>query len=916
MYLPRATYRVQLHKDFNFQQLKEIIPYLDRLGISTIYAAPFFTANPGSMHGYDVLNPLEINPEIGTIDEFKAIGRELKARNMDWLQDIVPNHMALSSNNPWIYDILEKGPHSYYYRFFDINWHYHEEEFFGKLMLPTLGAPLQEVLEAGEIQLKFDTQGFSINYYDHSFPLCMRSYAYLLSQVSELVSKQSEDEVMTKAYFSLAKSVEEFINTLPEEGKKVDGWENYKHKLISLSQKYQAVEEALQSITRDVNSKSVMLSNLLNEQYFRLCHWKITEEKINYRRFFTVNDLICLNMQDQQVFDEYHQLIKRLMDEELIQGLRVDHVDGLLDPTSYLERLRSLVGDDAYIVVEKILEGNELMPAYWPIEGSSGYDYLALSNQVFTNKEGGHALLSQYQKSIADTDYERLVYQNKSFILNKRMYGELDNLFRLMQHLDIIPARDTVKDETKLKEALGHFLIAFPVYRIYDRKLPFSDEALKLLKSTFETAEDHAPELGIYFQRLRDIFNGVDDRDAKSNSDKLYFNMRSQQFTGPLAAKGVEDTTFYQYFPLISHNEVGDTPAHLGMKVEEFHTLIHSRDLRTMNTTATHDTKRGEDTRMRINVVSEIPEVWHTKVDNWRKLNEEFLSKEAGSRLPDKNDEYFLYQTLVGTYPFHISPEADEYPQRLEAYLQKALREAKVHTNWANPNEDYENALLDFAKQIMKNDAFMQDFTSFAKDIALSGAVNSMGQTLLRLTAPGVADTYQGTEYWDLSMVDPDNRRPVNYQEREASFKALEAKWQVQAESLLDELCDDLLHPNIKLFTMYQALNARKQYRPIFDEGKYEAVEVSEAHKNQLLAFRRVTGQGEALVLIPLNTRGLPTKNHLPIGTDCWKDSTLHMGDAQGEWHHLFTNKKMILHEHASVAEILANFPVALLIKD
>lgn len=916
MHLPRATYRVQLHKDFNFQQLKAIIPYLDRLGISTIYAAPFFKATPGSMHGYDVLDPLRINPEIGTLEEFQDISRELKARNMQWLQDIVPNHMAFSSQNPWIFDVLEKGPHSRYYRFFDINWLYPDEKFYGKLMVPTLGGPLESVLDAGEIQLKLADQGFSIQYYDHSFPVSMRTYELLTAQASDLISKQVSDEYIIKEYFSLTKRLNDYIRALPDKEQSVEGWEDCKDALIKLSKQHQAVQEALQSVANHINNDQQKLSSLLEEQYFRLCHWKLTEEKINFRRFFTVNDLICLNMQDQQVFDDYHQFIKYLVDEDLIQGVRVDHVDGLLDPTTYLERLRGLLGDDVYIVVEKILEGEEKMPEFWPIQGSSGYDYLAISNQAFTQKEGGDKLLRHYQKDIEGLAYEKLVYQNKSFILNKRMFGELENLYRLMQKLEIIPYEDTIKDESKLKEALGHFLIAFPVYRIYARDYPFSEEEMELLKNTFEKAQAEVPELEVYFQRLQEIYNGVDDRDSKTNADKLYFCMRSQQFTGPLAAKGVEDTTFYQYFPLISHNEVGDAPAQLGISIEQFHSLVQERNLHSMNTTSTHDTKRGEDARMRINVLSEVPESWHESVDKWRKLNQEFLTKKANARFPDKNDEYFLYQTLLGTYPFHIAAKEDNYAQRLEDYLQKAIREAKVHTNWANPNEAYENAFLNFAKQALESEPFMQDFTSFAKDIALTGAIYSIGQTLLKLTVPGVPDIYQGTEYWDLSMVDPDNRRPVNYAERDKNFSQLEAEWQAQAETLLKELTNDLLNPNLKLFVLYQTLNSRQQYRPIFDEGRYVAVEVSESHKNHLIAFRRVTRQGEALILLPVNIRSLETQNHLPIGKSCWGESTLNLGKAHGEWHHQFTNQKMILNEHATIADILKDFPVALLIKD
>ncbi|WPP50879.1 malto-oligosyltrehalose synthase [Catalinimonas niigatensis] len=915
MYLPRATYRVQLHKDFNFQQLAEVIPYLDRLGISTIYAAPFFKSTPGSMHGYDVLDPLMINPEIGTLDEFRALCKELKARNIGWIQDIVPNHMAFSSDNPWLYDVLEKGPHSPYYRFFDINWLYPEDEFFGKVMVPKLGSPLPEILQAGELRLNYGNQGFYFAYYDHAFPASMRTYVLLTTLASDKLSKHSTGQSFMKDYLSLTKRLDDFIRALPDAEQKVEGWEPLKKELLDLSQKHQQVQDALEEAAEKTSQTPERLEELLDTQFFRLTHWKITEKKINYRRFFTVNDLICLNMQDKRVFNAYHSFIKTLLEEELIQGLRVDHVDGLLDPTTYLEQLRTLAGKDAYIVVEKILEGQEIMPEHWPIEGSSGYDYLAFSNQVLTNEVGSETLLKQYKQFSKHTDYKSLVYRNKSFILQHRMAGELDNLYRLMHDMKIIPYEDTTGDQEKLKEALGHFLVAFPVYRIYANSLPFPEEEMLIVRDTFKAAEQKAPDLNPYFQRLREIFNGVNDKDQDTNLNKLYFTLRSQQFSGPLAAKGVEDTTFYQYFPLISHNEVGDSPEHLGMSAEDFHQRMQGRMKSTMNTTATHDTKRGEDARMRINVLSEIPEAWENKFKAWQDLNQKYLTSEDEQSMPDANDEYFFYQTLIGTFPFHINYEQDDYPQRLEDYLLKAIREAKVHTNWAAPNEKYEKAFTHFARKTLSDQNFLEDFNTFAKDIAQTGAMYSLAQTLLKLTVPGVPDVYQGTEFWDLSMVDPDNRRAVDYPHREQALNQMEVRWQDQPKALLRQLINDVLNPNIKLFTLYQTLTARQQYRPVFDEGEYVPVTVSEGFEQHILAFRRVTPDAEALVVIPLNIRSLETEQEVPIGLKCRKNAELNLENMAGEWHHVFTNQTIKLNANAAVADILAHFPVALLIK-
>lgn len=917
MHLARSSYRLQLHLGFTLSHLKNIIPYLDRLGVSTVYASPIFAAMPGSVHGYDVINPHIINPEIGTLEEFREIARELKARNMQWLQDIVPNHMAFSPQNPWLFDIMEKGPHSAYYRFFDINWLYPEKSFYGKLMVPTLGAPLKKVIENSEISLAFSEHGFYFAYYDHLFPVNIRSYVFLTTQATEVLSKQT-DQAGVKDFISLATRIDNFVRALPDVEKAADGWEPLKNELIQLNERFQPVSEALTAVADKVSQNKQLLEEQLQAQYYHLCHWRITNEKINYRRFFTVNDLICLNMQEKSVFDAYHRFIKQLLDEDLIQGIRVDHIDGLLDPASYVARLRELAGPDTYITVEKILEADEKLPADWPIHGSSGYDFLAQANQLFTNREGGQKLLAYYQQKISNSqDYRELLFDNKRYILEKRMAGDLENLVRLLQDLEILAYEAATPDRQQLKEALGHFLVYFPVYRTYSNHFPFSDKDMHYIGQAFALAEEKHPELASYFQQLRQIFNGVDDKSEAENKHKLYFNLRTQQFTGPLSAKGVEDTTFYQYFPLVSLNEVGDSPEHLGSSLEQFHAQMQERPLTTMNTTATHDTKRGEDARARISVLSEIPDAWAQKVTHWQQLNQKLITRGADERMPDKNDEYLFYQTLIGTYPFHISPSEDDYQQRLLDYLLKSIREAKVHSSWSSPNKTYREAYLSFVEQALNNPEFMKDFKAFARKIAHTAVVCSLAQTLLRVCAPGVPDTYQGTEFWDLSMVDPDNRRPVNFEDRNEALDEMESLWQQQPAALLADLRKDLLNPRIKLFTLYQCLNTRKLYGPLFDQGKYLPVETHMDVDARLLAFRRVSGEDQALVVIPLGTQSLEPKDDLPLGADAWQHSKLLLDQtAAGRWHHVFLNQDIRLGTETYIAELLAEFPVALLIKN
>ncbi|MFP4339940.1 MAG: malto-oligosyltrehalose synthase [Cyclobacteriaceae bacterium] len=917
MHFPRATYRVQLHKDFKFKDLQRIIPYLNKLGISTIYAAPFFEATPGSMHGYDVLNPHRINPEIGTLDEFRKIANDLKALNMQWLQDIVPNHMAFSAENPWLYDIMEKGQHSPYYRFFDIDWLYPEKEFYGRLMIPTLGDPLQEVLAKGELKLRLGEKGFDFTYYDNFFPLNICSYPFLLNTHSDSLPQKTDDQNLITDYLSLAAEVEKFVSELPEAEKATKDWKPLKARLMKMVEQHTVIRELLEEAAESQNQKPERVLRILDQQSYRPVHWKRTETQINYRRFFTVNDLICLNMQEQPVFDEYHRFIKELLDEGLIQGLRVDHIDGLLDPTTYTERLRKLAGDDVYIVVEKILEAEEEMPNFWPIEGSSGYDFLARVNQLLTDRKGEEALLALYQKIAPQyPDYHELVYRNKKFILEERMAGELDNLIRLMEDLSLIPYENVKPDKKKLRAALGHFLIAFPLYRIYANKLPYPDEDMQVIKDTFERIEQQFPELDIYFQNLHLVFNGVDDGSEEENQNKLYFNMRAMQFTGPLAAKGVEDTTFYQYSPLISHNEVGDSPDKLGMRPARFHEQMQIRPMYNMNATGTHDTKRGEDARMRLNLLSEMPGKWAETFKKWQYHNERHFHKSAEVRMPDENDEYFLYQTLIATYPFHRTPQDADYQPRLKDYILKAVKEAKLHTSWAEPNEEYEEATMNFIDHILADEAFMDHFTSFAHDLACKAVVYSLSQTLLKLTVPGLPDVYQGSEFWDLSMVDPDNRRPVNYEKRQEMLAHLEKNWQEDPLEIIAQLKADLIKPDIKMFTLYQGLKLRQQFLPIFARGEYQPLKTGGKAGDKVFAFLRKSGQAAALVLVPLHVQSLLKDEYLPLGENCWGDTYLELPGLSGEWQCIFTRKEYQLADQISVAELLSDFPLCLLTKN
>jgi len=662
MYQPRATYRLQIHADFNLTDVQKQLDYLEQLGISTIYASPILEARIGSTHGYDVINPLKINPEVGTKDVLASISEELRRRGMGWLQDIVPNHMAFSTTNPWIANLLELGPRSPYFTFFDIYWENDRPDNYGKLMMPILGNPLEEIVEEKQLQLSMDSEGFAFRYYEHRLPLAAQSYHKLLTEGSKL-----GDSPKIKAKFlALLAEYEKFFPTDDYRFQPSD-WDQFKNSWQDVFFDEQ-VRIALQPIMDKHNDHPDTLLEFLGDQHFRLAYWKETEKEIYYRRFFTVNDLICLNMQQEKVFSEYHRLIAGLIREKVFQGLRIDHIDGLFDPTKYLSELRDLIGDEAYVVVEKILEGDEEIPSYWPIQGTTGYDFLVRANQLFSSTQPQEKLTDLYhQWNIDGTTYADQVYANKMYILKERMRGELTNLTKLLHSLKLIPDTSNASLQ-ELEEALAHVLVSFPVYRVYDNQLPLSNDSLQILAKIFEKAESKAPHLSAAFTTLRNIFNGVPDKHGETNENTLYFIQRCQQFSGPLAAKGIEDTTFYQYNRLISRNEVGDSPDKLGMTADEFHRWARSRELLTMNSTATHDTKRGEDTRMRINALSEKVDQWAEVSLRWKEQTQEYRQDIGGKSFPTENDIYFLFQTLVGTYPFHTSPLEENYADRLQDY--------------------------------------------------------------------------------------------------------------------------------------------------------------------------------------------------------------------------------------------------------
>jgi len=836
-----------LHKDFNFHQLETTIEYLHELGISTLYLSPVTQAIKGSQHGYDVTDPQQISPEIGTEEDMQRVSALLKKYDMTWVQDIVPNHMAYDSGNSWLYDVLEKGKHSPFYTFFDIE-PYPPALLGDKLMVPFLGNTQTECLQKGEIRLDFTGEKLIFRYFQQQYPVTISSYKWFCT------ARPGCPPSLLKA-----------IDALEQEPGHHGDDPNPAAAFPSVSNPPVLFDEESEAFIRQqvdyFNKHTSLLKELLDSQHYVLAHYHLAASVINYRRFFTVNSLICLRMEDRQVFDTYHRQIRCWYDKGYIQGLRVDHIDGLAAPGQYIQRLRQTFGKDCYIVAEKILAADEPLPSDWPLQGTTGYEFLAAASQLLTDPDGFRQIESFYLEHIVPDmpAYDKLVFERKLHYLLTYMGGELDNLV----HRAGVP--DTDKD--RFSHALAIFMSSFPVYRRY-------------------------VEPGTAMPDITDALAAVPEEDRtllKSALTDAGFLARVMQFTGPLAAKGIEDTVFYNYNPLIARNEVGDSPAVPGLDVAAFHQKMILR-LKTwphsMNAGTTHDTKRGEDSRIRLCWLSSLPEEWIASVTKWRRINRSLIQEEKGKPAPLPNDEYFIYQSLLGGMPPDLVITKD-FRQRFHDMLTKALREAKTATNWDTPDEAYEKKCHDFTDAILDTESpFMEDFIPWAYRCIHESLPYALAQLLLRLTAPGIPDIYQGAECWDLSFVDPDNRRPVDYDLRRKLLQQVKAGKIKGAE---------------KMYTIYKTLAYRNTHRAVFEKGDYFPVDVAGAH----LAFVRHYGKDWVLVIVPLIRMTAAPQDKLSV--------RLPEG-APTEWINVFTEETF----HASEGKVPLSglpekFPVAML---
>jgi (1->4)-alpha-D-glucan 1-alpha-D-glucosylmutase len=868
--IPVATYRLQFNAQFTLQDARKIVAYLRELGISDLYASPLLRARKGSTHGYDVVDTGMINPELGTLDDLTELRAELDRHDMGLVLDIVPNHMAISHENAWWMSLLENGQESRYRHYVDIDWRE------GKLLLPILGRPYGQALESGEIRLGFDADGFFFTYYDNRLPLAPQSYHIVLRECLAALPEEGP-------------AVE--IRDLVENDSVIANSRFLKDTIARVREQLPAFSDALGQTIERFNTDFDALDRLLEAQVYRLAYWRVASETINYRRFFDVTDLIGVHVENPEVFELHNRLLFDLISLGHVTGLRIDHIDGLKDPVKYLTMLQMRLGDGFYAVVEKILEAGETLPPSFHCAGTTGYDFADIANAVFVDPAGLARLTDVYRSfTRIDSSYEDVVYERKRQVIEQLFAGEMRALGTSLGRLADTDrnARDFAPSE--LLAALTEVTACMPVYRTYVREGSVREADL--------TAEDRQSITRAVAEARRRA-SGIDGRLFDFIERALLVEreewrplvMRWQQFTGPIMAKGVEDTAFYNYNRLISLNEVGGDPGR-----SDFDPIaeLHERNERiardwphTMNATSTHDTKRAEDVRARIHVLSEIPEVWQREVRRWTRVNAPL--KRGG--VPQPNDEWLLYQTLVGMWPLDET-ELPAVPERLRAYLLKAAREAKTHTNWLEPNTQYEQDLQDFASALLGHEPFLVPFLRFQRRIAFHGFLNSLAQVVLKTCSPGAPDFYQGTELWDFSLVDPDNRRPVDYEKRVEMLRQLPAP-----ATLLKQWPDG----RVKLFVTSRSLDARARNLDAF-RGTYRPVDTTTPNA---IAFTR----GETvLAVVPRLTTQLVQPPKLPLG-DTWSDHTLDLG---GKWRNVFTDE-LIEGERLTLKEVFATFPVAIL---
>jgi (1->4)-alpha-D-glucan 1-alpha-D-glucosylmutase len=938
--IPTCTYRLQFNRWFTFSQARKIVPYLHALGASDVYASPYFQASPESLHGYDITDHNKLNAAIGSRADYDAWLAQLQAHGMGQVLDFVPNHVGIADDrNAWWMDVLENGPSSNYAPYFDIDWEPQISHLRHKVLLPILGDQYGRVLERGELEVRFEEGTFYVLYGERRLPIAPGTYRYILEVALQHLAEYKDDD-----FYAELQSILTALEYLPKRtetdpkriAERTREKKIIKRRLERRCAEAPQVQHAIQKALAQINGNPGdtrsfdKLDELLNAQSYRLAFWRVAAEEINYRRFFDVNDLAAIRVELPKVFDAVHRLVLELVNTGAITGLRIDHPDGLYLLREYFVKLQQrcakglgigLPSDSRaiYMVAEKILTGSETLRKEWPVHGTTGYDFANHVTQLLVDTSAETAITKTFHRFIGHSvPFGHLLYAKKLLVMKLALANDVDVLGNLLDRLS--ERNRWYRDFTleALSRTVRETIACFPVYRTYvEPGQPLSQEDQQIVERAIAAAKRRNPAMEeSIFNFLRDVLllRSPQNLDAAGRAAHAQFVLKFQQTTGPVMAKGLEDTVFYIYNRLPALNEVGGEPQQFGLSIEAFHERNVDRQRNwpaTLLATSTHDTKRSEDVRARIVAISEIPELWRRSLQRWHTANHRWKRMVNDLEAPDANEEYLLYHTLLGTWPMQPDGEAEavptpEYIERIQAYMAKALKEAKINTSWIQPNEDWEAAMRDFVAKALDSaprNKFLPIFLPVAKEIARLGAINSLTQTLLKLASPGVPDIYQGNEIWDYSLVDPDNRRSVDYRLRGQMLGSVSS---AKPAELMRVWPDG----RIKMFLTQRVLRFRREHADLFQRGEYLPVKASGTFEESCISFLRRLGKDWILVIAPrLSSRiGFP-----PIG-ESWKDTAIELPESLSfdDAHDLFTCRPLpTYHRRVKLGDALSSLSFA-----
>ncbi len=924
--IPTATYRLQFHAGFTFAQATAILGYLRELGISHVYSSPYFQASESSTHGYDVADHNRLSPSLGGPLEYGRYLAGLRANELRQVLDFVPNHMGISEPiNRWWMDVLENGPISQRAAFFDIEWHPLKQELENKVLLPILGDRYGRVLEKGEFELRFDRGVFTVHYFATTLPVNPRSYPFILERVAGRLDDSIEADHQSELL-----SISFAFRGLPDRSRtdaaavalRAREKEVTKRRLARLAAESPQIADAIGATLVELNGRAGdsasfdAFDELLRSQVYRLSYWRVAAEEINYRRFFDINSLAAIRPEIPEVFEETHRLLLSMIERGEVHGVRIDHIDGLWNPREYLEQLRARASTPErplYLIVEKILGAEEVLPADWPVQGTTGYEFGADATGVLVNATTEKMLTQVYERFTGRSRLSDMVYDKKVLVTRLSLASEIAVLGHLLDQLSEKNRSYRDFTLTQLTDAVRQTAACFPLYRTYitpDR--PVRDEDRNTVRIAIARARRRNPHIDRpIFEFLSSVLllEKTEGQTEGERAAQVRFALKFQQCTGPLMAKGLEDTTFYVYNRLIALNEVGGEPGRFGLSVEDFHARCAERRSRTPGTllaTSTHDSKRSEDARARIAAISEFADEWKNLLPRWSAATAEFKTEREGESAPSANEEYLLYQTLLGAWPLTPPEPAGrlEFSQRIQAFFLKALKEGKENSSWVEPDESWEKAARAFVDAVLSPDRgrrFLRLFEPFAERVAEIGALNSLAQLILKCTSPGVPDVYQGCETWDFSLVDPDNRRPVDYGHRQNLLASIH-------DAKMEELLPDWRSGRIKLCVLQRLLRLRRAAPALFELGDYQSLPVEGIHAGRVIAFSRTLARQKVVTLVPRLTAAL---GPWPRG-ETWGDTAV--GIAGAPWQNVLEERPVSwTGSNVPVAELFQKAPFAVL---